>query len=193
MKIVDLPGVTPAPEIVKARPPAPAGRGTFAGPGGERSTLHPLRGGAPAANGPSDTTGSAPGTIVAREAGGAEKAGGAAGPNAAAENASPVAKKLAELEKVSRQFETLLYKQMIHAMIEGSTENGYYGEGSEGDIWGGLFESGLADAVSGGNSLGLGRQIYRQFEKTVRAQMEANPSAGSDTTAPAPPAGSLKP
>jgi len=193
VKIEYPPGITTAPEIVKARPPVSAGRGTFAGPGSDRSSLHPLRGGGPAAAGAADTTGSALGTIVAHGAGGAENAGGAAVPKTAAETASPVAKKLAELEKVSSQFETLLYKQMIHTMIEGSTENGYYGEGSEGDIWGGLFESGLADAVSGGNSLGLARQIYGQFEKTVRAQMKANPSAGSDTPAPAAPADPQKP
>jgi Rod binding domain-containing protein len=141
----------------------------------------------------SSAAGFAPAITGARDTGKTVSEGGAGGPKAAAEAASPVGKKLAELEKVSRQFESLLYKQMIHAMIEGSTEKGYYGEGSQGDVWGGLFETGLADAVSGGNSVGLGRQNYRQFEQVVRAQMAANPSAESDTPAPAAPAGPTKP
>lgn len=99
-----------------------------------------------------------------------------AGPQAAP--STEASRKLAELDRASRTFESLLYKEMIHAMVSGSTEGGFFGEATGGDTWEELLESGLSDSLGRSGHLGLAKQIYRQYEGTVRRQAEA------DTVAP---------
>jgi hypothetical protein len=86
-------------------------------------------------------------------------------------------RRLAELDHVSRQFESLLFKEMVHSMVEGSTDGGFFGRENGGETWEGLFESGLSDSLGSGGSLGMGGQIYRQFEKAVLRQADGAPEA----------------
>ena len=92
--------------------------------------------------------------------------------------ASPAAAaKLAELSRGAHAFESVLYKQMLHAMVEGSTDGGFFGQGAGSDTWEELFESGLSDSLGRGGGLGIANQIYNQFAETVRRQAESIPAS----------------
>lgn len=84
---------------------------------------------------------------------------------------------LRELDRVSHLFESLLFREMIHAMVEGSTEQGFFGEGAGAGAWEDLFETGLSDSLGSEGKLGIARQIYGQFEPTVRRQAAPAPSS----------------
>ena len=84
-------------------------------------------------------------------------------------------KKLDGLRRASVQFEALLYKEMLHAMVQGSTQGGFFGEGVGTETWQGLFESSMSDTLAGKGGLGMAEQIYRQFEAATKAQMTETP------------------
>lgn len=72
--------------------------------------------------------------------------------------------RLPELERVARQFEGLLVREMIRAMVAGSTENGFFGGGTGGGTWQEMFESGLSEFLGGSGGLGIAEQVYQQLE-----------------------------
>ena len=99
-------------------------------------------------------------------------------PSTGANTLTPaVSARLAELDRASHAFESILYKQMLHSMVAGSTEGGFFGKEAGGDTWEDLFESGLSDSLGSGGGLGLAKQIYRQFSEAVRRQAESSRAA----------------
>jgi Rod binding domain-containing protein len=76
--------------------------------------------------------------------------------------------RLPELEQAARQFEALLVREMIHAMVAGSTESGFFGNGTGGATWEELFESGLSEFIGESGGFGIAKQIYAQIEPEVR-------------------------
>jgi len=75
-----------------------------------------------------------------------------------------------ELWQAARQFETLLWHQMITAMRKTVPESGLLPNSFSEDIYTGMFNEALSKMAANHTTLGLAEQIYRQFsgENDVR-------------------------
>lgn len=68
-----------------------------------------------------------------------------------------------ELWQASRQFEKLLWHQMVTAMRKTVSESGLLPSGFAEEIYSGMFSEALSKVAASHTSLGLAEQIYRQF------------------------------
>lgn len=105
------------------------------------------------------------------------------GPIPAARAAAPP-ERLGDLDSASRAFASLLTREVIRAMVAGSTESGFFGSETGAGAWEEMFESGLSDFVASGGERGLAEMIYRELEPSVRRAVAAAqaPDAPADTS-----------
>jgi len=68
-----------------------------------------------------------------------------------------------ELWQASRQFEKLLWHQMVTAMRKTVPESGFLPSGFAEEMYSGMFSEALSTVAASHASLGLAEQIYRQF------------------------------
>ena len=77
------------------------------------------------------------------------------------------------LQRVTKEFESLLVGYMLKSMRSGTNTNELFGDSYGGDVLDGLFESQMAQHVSRNSSLGLAEMLYR------RITGEAMPGTGT--------------
>lgn len=86
----------------------------------------------------------------------------------------------AELQKVSRQFEAIMVRQLLAPSIEPIMSGGSLGGASAGSSGGGVYgymlTDVLADSVTQGGGLGLSSVIARQLSPSGSSGREADPS-----------------
>ncbi len=77
-----------------------------------------------------------------------------------------------ELWQAARQFETLLWHQMVTAMRKTVPESGLLPSGFSEDVYTSMFNEALSKVASNHTTLGLAEHIYRQFsgENGVRKE-----------------------
>lgn len=67
------------------------------------------------------------------------------------------------LQRVTKEFESLLVGYMLKSMRSGTDTNGMFGDSYGGDVLDGLFDSQMAQHVSRNSSLGLAEMLYRRI------------------------------
>ena len=89
-------------------------------------------------------------------------------------------KALRDLKKACEQFEAIFAKQLLSEMRKG--ENDPLTKAPGGEIYKDMMDQAIADSMAHQGALGIGKILYKQFEKAV--------SAGSSSgLAPAPQGG----
>ncbi len=86
------------------------------------------------------------------------------------------------LQRVTKEFESLLVGYMLKSMRSGTNTNELFGDSYGGDVLDGLFESELAQHVSRNSSLGLAEMLYRRI--TGEAMPDAAAPAAAQETRP---------
>lgn len=93
-------------------------------------------------------------------------------------------KQLKDLKKACEQFESVFAKKLLSEMRKGVQEV-QLGDGAGSAIYKDMMDQALADAMAKQGALGIGKMLYRQFEKQVGATPSSpnTPSANLDNQA----------
>jgi len=89
--------------------------------------------------------------------------------------------RLLRLKKACQQFESLFIYYMLKTMKSSSEKSSLFGEDFGSDIFGQLFDEGLAEKMAMSSPLKIGDILYKNFEKRVQSEdvpRAANITAG---------------
>ena len=95
----------------------------------------------------------------------------AIGPKAGANALDERQAKLQRLKKACQQFESLFIYYMLKTMKSSSEEkSSLFGDDFGSDVFGQMFDEGLADKMALSSPLKIGDMLYKNFEKRVEAE-----------------------
>jgi flagellar protein FlgJ len=111
--------------------------------------------------------------------------------NRAVESADKSAhsKELAGLKKACEQFEAVFAKQLLGEMRKGVKETPIGGDQAGSAIYKDMMDQSTADTIAHQGALGIGKMLYKQFEKQVAASShlsipELDPKNAAGTATP---------
>jgi peptidoglycan hydrolase FlgJ len=88
-------------------------------------------------------------------------------------------KELAGLKKACEQFEAIFAKQLLGEMRKGVKE-AMIGDQAGSAIYKDMMDQSIADSIAHQGALGIGKMLYKQFEKQVAsAQSQSGQDAGA--------------
>lgn len=82
----------------------------------------------------------------------------------------------AEVRAQARAFEALLVQNLVHELREKGLSEGFFGSGVGGDVYGFMFDTQMAAALSDRLSLGLAEQMAEQLERRGAASAPPLPA-----------------
>lgn len=83
---------------------------------------------------------------------------------------------LAKLKKATDGFETMFVKKLLTEMRKGVKEVSF-GDSTGSEVYQDLMDQAVAESVSKGGSLGIGKILYKQFAPQIIAQAQAHGAA----------------
>jgi peptidoglycan hydrolase FlgJ len=113
---------------------------------------------------------------------------GSAGVSPAQAAKPPESKQLKDLKKACEQFEAVFAKKLLSEMRKGVKEV-QLGDAAGSEIYKDMMDQAIADSMAKQGALGIGKMLYKQFEKQVAgialADLKAEPrDAGSSPNTP---------
>ena len=80
-------------------------------------------------------------------------------------------KQLKDLKKACEQFESVFAKQLLGEMRKGVKETPL-GDSAGSEIYKDMMDQAMADSIASQGALGIGKMLYKQFEKQVGGSVE---------------------
>ena len=115
--------------------------------------------------------------------------GSAAGRAVESAAGSAHSKQLKELKKACEQFEAVFAKQILGEMRKGIKETQIGNDQSGSAIYKDMMDQAIADSIGHQGGLGIGKMLYKQFEKQVSASLERDLAKAATNAYPATPRG----
>lgn len=82
---------------------------------------------------------------------------------------------LSKLKKATDAFETVFVKQLLTEMRKGIKKVSF-GDQSGSEVYEDMMDQAVAESVSKGGSLGIGKMLYKEFEPQVLDQIQKTPN-----------------
>jgi flagellar protein FlgJ len=85
-----------------------------------------------------------------------------------------------KIRKAAQQFEALFIAYLLKSMRKSIPESNLFGNGISGDMYRGMFDEKIAEAVSGKGGIGLADNIVEYLQKHIKPEISEDSGQNTD-------------